>query len=147
MRWAAFGKGGTKLRTNQLEAALCEWQSDFEGLTTDPDERAKFDWASFHREGTFVTLGPKCSENSNAESAPPSSATDDPMLPAMNGLEEAMLKQADYWISKNTEQQPQAPSPSSDDTTPPSNAAPPGGVLLRAGHEGRREEPTFPGKC
>lgn len=42
---------GTKMRTNPLEAEFVEWQSDFERLTSDSDECAKFDWMSFHREG------------------------------------------------------------------------------------------------
>jgi hypothetical protein len=36
----------------------------------------------------------------------------DPMLPAMDGMEEAMLKQAAHWNSKGMEQQPQVPSAS-----------------------------------
>ena len=48
------------------------------------------------------------------------SAPADPMLPAMDGLEEAMLKQAEAF--RTTGKPPLAPSPQSADTTQPSNA-------------------------
>lgn len=71
---------------------------------------------------TFVSFGKKPSANSNAESPAQNVAQDDPMLPAMNGLEEAMLKQAADWISRNTGSQPPAPSQPLDATTPATRA-------------------------
>ena len=45
-----------------------------------------------------------------AESAAASSAPQDPMLPAMNGLEDTMLKEAEKWNS-TTPQPPDPPQP------------------------------------
>ena len=43
---------GTKLRPNVLEQEFYEWQSEFENMDCSPDAWSKFDWQSFHREGT-----------------------------------------------------------------------------------------------
>lgn len=68
-----------------------------------------------------ISLVPKPTSSSNNSSEAQNAAPSDPMLPAMNGLEESMLKQAEHWISKNTGSPPPAQSPSSADTTPPSS--------------------------
>lgn len=69
-----------------------------------------------HEQISFVPKQTSSSTNSSeAQSAAPSA----PMLPAMDGLEEAMLRQAEAF--RTTGKPPQAPSPSSDGITPPSS--------------------------
>ena len=55
-------------------------------------------------------------------SAAPSN-NDDPMLPAMDGMEAAMLKQAAHWNKQATGEPVPAPSPSKAPTSPPENEA------------------------
>ena len=67
---------------------------------------------------THVSFGLKRPPSSSAGS-PDASVPADPMLPAMNGLEEAMLKQLANL--RATGDPHQAPSPQSADTTQPGN--------------------------
>lgn len=64
-------------------------------------------------------LGPSALTKNSPKSTAgekPASAPSDPMLPAMDGMEAAMLEQAKKFGGMG--QQPQAPSPSKASTTP-----------------------------
>ena len=71
-----------------------------------------------------ISFGPKLTSSSTNssekdESSAAPSNSDDPMLPEMNGLEDALQAMAKKWGAK--EPQPQVPSPSTAPTTPKPN--------------------------
>ena len=71
---------------------------------------------------TFISFGMKRPPSSTDASAPSDSAPTDPMLPAMDGLEQA-LKDNLAKTYQGTESQPLDQSVSEESTTPPGNEA------------------------
>lgn len=81
------------------------------------------DWAPnhpfAHEQISFVPKEESSSINSSEKPSKANSASQDPMLPAMNGLEDALQAMRKHYPA--TEPQPQAPSQPKGSTTPPVN--------------------------